>query len=141
MLSIDDLAKEYQTIEEWKALAQAQQKQVNTLTKKVKELEAEKKDLKKQIEQVPAKSTQVIEFPGQSNILLKSDVETIAQVQLQKLKEISFDRELTLEEAKRVEIFNKVILSNKVKSNDIDAQSKEFSEEELIGLLADDSGK
>lgn len=140
MLSIDDLAKEYQTIEEWKAFATAQQKQVASLSKKIKELEVEKKDLKKQLTEVPT-STKVLDFPGQSNILLKSDVETIAQVQLQKLKEISFDRELTLEEAKRVEIFNKVILSNKVKAGDVNGQGKELSEEELIGLLADDSGK
>ena len=62
---------------------------------------------------VEASAETVVETPVEAvvaEVEASSDEEMIAKVQLARMKEISMDRELTLEEAKRVEIFTKILL-------------------------------
>ncbi len=60
-------------------------------------------------------------------------------MQLNKLKEISYERELTLEEAKRVEIFSKIlnVLENSPKT--IKVETKNLDNKELLSLLDQES--
>ena len=51
------------------------------------------------------------------------------------LKNYLHEKELTLEEAKRVEIFSKILVSLKQKPKDVNAKSKDYSEQELLTLL------
>ena len=62
----------------------------------------------------------------------------IAKVQLARMKEISMDRELTLEEAKRVEIFTK-ILNTKGSSSPIMLQTQKMDSEDLLKMLDNDT--
>lgn len=134
-MDITELAKDFQSVAEWQAYSEAQKKQVNSLMKKIRDLEELNKDLKKQnfdlsVDRHGSNSLQ-------TNLLMRSDVETISDVQLKLLKNISFDRELTLEEAKKCEIFNKIILSHKAAPADVQTNAQPLTEAELISLVND----
>lgn len=126
-----DMVSQFTNIEDLSAFARAQQKTLVELTKKNKNYEEEIKHLKKLVEgAVPLISNKSSAIDFSSN-----DEEAIAREQLFRLKELSHEKELTLEEAKRVEIFSKILVSLKQKPKDVNAKSKDYSEQELLTLL------
>lgn len=129
-MSSKNMVDQFKTIEDLSAFAKAQQKTLIELTKKNKNYEEEIKHLKKLVEgAVPLISNKPkVDFST-------SDEESIAREQLYRLKELSRERELNLEETKRYEIYSKMLSSLKEKPKDINAKSKDFSEAELIALL------
>lgn len=83
----------------------AQQLTILDLTKKNKQLSEENQHLLGLVESaVPI-------IKSESDLTVGDDDEEIAKMELKKLKERSFSKELTLEEAKRTEIFSKILLS------------------------------
>lgn len=103
----------------------SQQKLILDLTRKITLLESEKEHLKNLLEtSIPVFTT--IEI---------SDEEQIAREQLRRLNHISKDRELTLEESKRVDIFSKILISLKEKKDDIPTSAKHLSDNELLQLV------
>lgn len=137
-MDITKLTEEFETIEEMKAFAASQFKQILNLSKKVKELEEERSHLKKLLQDgVPmiAPINSIQQSSPQSNLLITDDAKTIAQVQLKMLKDIAFDREFTLEETKKLEIFNKVLNTNQEKPETFKANAKELNEQDLLALV------
>jgi hypothetical protein len=122
-----------------RAFSEAQQKTIIQLTKKVKQLEEERDHLKKLLESTAPIIQTANNTPVQTEKFLTSDQEAICRVQLTKLRDIALDRELTLEETKKVEIFSKIItvLENAPKTIKIDTKSIESND--LMGLLEDSS--
>jgi hypothetical protein len=122
-------------VEDLKAFAEAQQKTIVHLTKKIKTLEDENSHLKKLVEQ----TVPVIKKEGQpeqkGDKFLTSDQEAICRVQLNKLRDISFERELTLEEAKRVEIFSKILNLLETVPKTIKVETKGINNEDLLNFL------
>jgi len=120
---------------ELRVFSEAQQKTIIKLTKKNKELEDEVTHLKKLLEStapvIATNNTPVID----TEKFLSSDQEAICRMQLNRLKEVSFERELTLEEAKRVEIFSKIInvLENSPKT--IKVETKNIDSKDLMSLI------
>jgi hypothetical protein len=119
--------------------AEAQYKTILSLSKKVKVLEEENVELKDLLE----KSTPLLQ-EEKNNFLVyqveaSSDEEMISKVQLARIKEISMERELTLEEAKRVEIFTK-ILSTKGSNSSIAIQTQKMDSDDLLKMLDNDTG-
>ncbi len=139
-MSIDSMLEGFKDLTEVKAFAEAQTKTIIELNKKNKKLEEEVLHLKKILED----STDIIsnqqgEF--NSDLILGSDEETIAKIQLNRLKEVSFTRELTLEEAKRTEIFTKILALAHNKPTKIFELSKDIGNEELLKLVDDSTVK
>lgn len=126
---------EAKDLAELRVFSEAQQKTIIKLTKKNKELEEEITHLKKLLETtVPVISTE--SSPAISaEKFLTSDQEAICRMQLNRLKEVSYERELTLEEAKRVEIFSKIInvLENSPKT--IKVETKGIDSKDLMSLI------
>jgi hypothetical protein len=122
-----------------RAFSEAQQKTIIQLTKKVKQLEEERDHLKKLLESTAPIIQTANNTLVQTEKFLTSDQEAICRVQLTKLRDIALDRELTLEETKKVEIFSKIItvLENAPKTIKIDTKSIESND--LMGLLEDSS--
>jgi hypothetical protein len=122
-----------------RAFSEAQQKTIIQLTKKVKQLEEERDHLKKLLESTAPIIQTANNTPVQTEKFLTSDQEAICRVQLTKLRDIALDRELTLEETKKVEIFSKIItvLENAPETIKIDTKSIESND--LMGLLEDSS--
>ena len=134
-MNIDQLVKDFKTFEELKAFCDSQFKQILIMTKKIKELEEKNKQLSnssKEINNLALVETQHTPPINKINLLMEDDAKTIAQVQLRMLREQAFDRELTLEEVKKLDIFNKVLNVKEEKDKPIDVSVKKLSNEELL---------
>ena len=130
------------TLEQFKDMAtlqkyaDAQYKTILSLTKKVKLLEQENMELKDLLEKTTPlfdEEKKTFEMP---QIEASSDEEMIAKVQLVKMREIAIERELTLEEAKRVEIFTKILTTKGTKSPV--AQTQKMNNDDLLKMLEND---
>lgn len=134
-MSLDKMLDDVKELADLKAFSDAQQKTIIKLSKKNKELEDEVVHLKKLLEsQTPLIATNPSAgLPAEK--FLSTDQEAICRMQLNKLKDVSFERELTLEEAKRVEIFSKIlnVLENSPKT--IKVESKNLSSQDLLTLV------
>lgn len=127
----DEMIKDFKELAELKNYAEAQYNTIVELTKKKQHLENEVLHLKGLLE-----STAPL-LPTENLVekLITSDEEAIAKMQLSKLRDLSLTRELTLEEAKRFEIFYKVLNSLRSNSKTIDGKSKSLKDNELLALL------
>lgn len=134
-MDINQLVKDFKTFEELKAFCESQMKQILIMAKKIKDLEEKNKQLSKPSNEinnlalVPASSNLPTNRP---NLMLEDDAKTIAQVQLRMLRDEAFNRELTLEEVKKLDIFNKVLNVKEEKDKPIDVSVKKLSNEELL---------
>jgi hypothetical protein len=128
----DKMITQFKEFGDLQAFAKAQQKTLIELTKKNKSYEDEIKHLKKLLEgAVPVIANKPVDFAS-------NDEESIAREQLFRLKQLSNEKELTLEEAKRVEIFSKILTALKGKPKDINGNSKQLSEKELLAIVGTD---
>ena len=134
---VDKTVAQYRDFNQLQEFAQAQQNTIVQLSKKIQKLEDERDHLKKLLESTvplfnePGK----IVTPGK---ILTSAEEAICVMQLDRLRDISLERELTLEETRRVEIFSKVLASVKNKIKESESRVKQMSDEELLALVEND---
>jgi hypothetical protein len=140
-MDINALVEQFKSTEELKVFVASQYKQIIQLSKKNKDLEEKNQGL---IKQVREQSKQELTLPKASDGTIQvnpdmkvlDDAKTIAQIQLRMLKELSFDKELTLEEAKRVEIFNRILNDNeKDDKSSLKADAKVLKETDLLKLV------
>jgi len=139
MDQLDKMLEQFKDMASLQKYAEAQYKTILSLSKRVKVLEEENVELKDLLE----KSTPLLNEEKKNftvyNVEASSDEEMIAKVQLARMKEISMDRELTLEEAKRVEIFTK-ILSTKGNNSSNTVNIQKLNNDDLLKLLENDTG-
>lgn len=130
-MSFDEMLDSYKNYEDLFVFAKAQNRTISDLTRQL----SDSKDKVKHLESLLPNSSVTIEpsiiITGNS-----TDEEIICRAQLSKLKIISSERELTLEETKRTEIFSKILqnLNSKKKPEDKD-NIKEVSNADLIKQL------
>lgn len=105
------MLKEFKTELELKNFAQASLKTISDLQKKNKALTVE-------VEHLQSLVVTAVPIVNSSPLDIGEDDVEISKMELKKLRERSYSKELTLEESKRVEIYSK-ILNNKNKSTDI----------------------
>lgn len=138
MDTMDKMLEQFKDFTSLQKYAEAQYKTILSLTKKIKSLEEENINLKDILE----KSTPLLEEDKKNfslyQIEASTDEEMIAKVQLARLKELSLERELTLEEAKRVEIFHK-ILTSKGSNSSITIQTQKMNSDDLLKMLDNES--
>jgi hypothetical protein len=139
MDQIDKMLEQFKDMGSLQKYAEAQYKTILSLSRRVKVLEEENVELKDLLE----KSTPLLNEEKKNfvsyQVEASSDEEMIAKVQLARMKEISMGRELTLEEAKRVEIFTK-ILANKGSNSSITIQTQKMNSDDLLKMLDNDTG-
>ena len=137
-MNIDNLIKDFQTYEELKIFCESQFRQVLNLSKKIKELEEKNKELSKTQKEnnnlAPISPASLVS----SSIIIQDDAKTISQVQLRVLKDKAFEGELTLEEAKRVEIYNKILNQVDDKPKTLKADARTLDEADLLQLIKTD---
>jgi len=139
-MSIDSMFKETKELSDLKAFSDAQQKTIVQLTKKIKQLEEEKEELRILLQDnKPIENKIENKPPTIAEKFLTSDQETICRIQLMKLREIALDREMTLEETKKVEIFSKIIASIENAPKTIKIDTKSLDSGDLMNLLEDNS--
>lgn len=139
-MNIEQLVKDFKTFDELKAFTESQFKQILILSKKIKDLEEKNKELSRSSKEinnlslVPVNSETAVS-PRINLSIEDNDAKIIAQVQLSMLKKEAFDRELTLEEVKKLDIFNKVLNVKEDKDKPIDVTAKTLSDDELLSKV------
>lgn len=129
----DKMLESIKDFAELQAFSNAQNKTIIELNKRLREREEETKHLKKLLEGSVPLIKEKKEGQFESN-----DQEYICRTEINKLRDISGDRELTLEEAKRFDIYCKILkdLTNAPKT--IEIKSKNLSDEQLLALVIDE---
>lgn len=137
-MSIEKTLQQYKTLEDLQQFAVAQQSTIIQLSKKIQRLEEERNHLKQLLES----SVPLIKKEGETGVekFLTSAEESICIMQLEKLRDISTGRELTLEETRRVEIFSKILATFRNMPKTIELKNKETKTEDLLKLVESDDG-
>ena len=129
-MNIKDVSDQFSELVELQAYSNAQTKTIIDLTKKLKAAEDEVKHLKLLLD----KSVPMLQPEGLKNSA--TDEETIARQQLYYLKLKSEKDELTLEEAKRVEIYTRMLTQINNSPKSLDAKAKNLKTEDLLALAS-----
>ena len=135
--NIVTMLDQYKTEAEIRAFATAQMKTITNLSKKINQLEEENKNLKKQA--LPAPS--IILDPNSSvsdGLIEAQDEEQIAIMELSRLRDTALERPLTLEEARKVELYFKILNVIKNQPKTIVVETKRMSTAELLALASNE---
>jgi len=123
-MDINDITNKFNSVEELQAYCKAQHLTIVDLTKKLEALKV-----------APVSSQQSVIIDPKDFL---DNEEVICMVQIHRLREAAESRELTLEEAKKVEIYNKILLAARAaKSKDVNGISKDVPDTELLKQLTD----
>lgn len=136
-MSIDKLLSEYKTEAELKAFAEAQHKALIQVQKKNKQLEEENLHLQKLVEGV----VPIIQTESNSILSVGKDEEEIAKIELRKLKKESMGNEsLTLEQAKKVEIYSKILNAQPKEKSRSEREVQELDRDSLLAIVESNNG-
>lgn len=138
-ISLDKMSKQFKELSELKAYSDAQYTIIIDLNKQINKLKEEKHSLEEMLKNsqiAPIVSGAVVQFPTYSI----SDEEKICIEQIARLKSASPSSEFTLDQARRLEIYTKILLSLRGKEKDIDGSSKKLSTDELLKLVDSSNG-
>ena len=135
--SIDKLAEVYAGDEEdAKAYQKAQASVVVNLTRQNNELRKKIEEISGQLEKLTIENTRLKALGDSPEIEKGNDAETICLVQLALLNNYSMQRELTLEEVKKMEIHSKVLHMIRGKESKEDKNPVvSLSNEELMAAM------
>lgn len=137
MEDVSKTIQQYKDFDQLQQFAQAQHTTIVQLSKKIQKIEDERDHLKKLLES----SVPILKDPNKpvdGNKFLTTDEEAICVMQLNKLRDLSSERELTLEETKRVEIFSKILSNVRNAPKVIELKTKQLSDQELLALVEND---
>lgn len=133
-MSIDKMLSELKDISELKKFAEAQNKTILNLSKELKE----SKDKIKHLEKLLESTTDII--PRDNKKYEKED-EEISIRQLQLLRDLSAERELTLEEAKKVDTYSKILQNTKNFKEEEAPKTKGIETADLLKLVKSDGNE
>lgn len=133
-MSIDKTLSELKDISELKKFAEAQNKIILNLSKELKDA----KDKIQHLEKLLESTTEII--PSDNKKYEKED-EEICIRQLQLLRDISNERELTYEEAKKVDTYSKIYQTIKNSKEDIVPKTKDIQTSDLLKLVKSDGNE
>lgn len=135
--SIDKMAEIYATDEEdAKAYQKAQASVVVNLTRQNNELRKKIEEMVGQLEKMTIENTKLKALGTDPSFDTGNDAESICLVQLALINNMSMQRELTLEETKKAEIFTKtlMLLRGKQEKKEVDNVGA-LSNEELMAAI------
>jgi len=136
--SIDKLAEQYASTEDdAKAYQKAQAATIVAQTRQINELRKKLEELSKQCETLTIENTKLKALaPASSLDSTIPDEESICLVQLALLNNMSMQRELTLEECKKAEIYSKILISIRAKKPTEETSSiGNLSNEDLLAAM------
>lgn len=129
------IGENFKEVAEVKAHLAAQQKVITNLSKQIQEKDKEIAHLKDLLE----KSTPILNTDPSYSVategLLTSDEEVIIRTQLRLLKQQAMTDQLTLEETKKFEIYNKALIQMRNQPQKIVMETKRLSDVELLTSL------
>lgn len=134
MNPFDKMLQEFKNFGELQTFAESQYKTILQLSKKNHQQDEEIKHLKSLLQ----KTTPLLLEDSDKLVLSKdlSDEEVICRTQLKLLKEMAVERELTLEECRKTETYNKILLSLTAGSKEkLQDKTKKMDDNQLLALL------
>ena len=136
--SIDKMAQGFKDEASLKAYSEAQYKTIVTLSKQIHQLEEENIHLRKLLED----STPLIKPEGSLIETFQdvTDQEAICRMELKKLKNLAIERDLNLEEAKRTEIYTKLLVQLQQKGKPEEKAPGRLDDAQLIALFEKENG-
>lgn len=135
--TLDKMAEVYaQDDEDAKAYQKAQSATIISQTRQVNELRKKMEELSQQCEKLTIENTRLKALGNGTEVEQGNDAETICIVQLALLNNYSMQRELTLEECKKAEIYTKTLISLRGKQDkkEVDTVGT-LSNEELLEAM------
>lgn len=134
-MNISDIADKFkeQSDSELQTIVDSQSLVLIKLTKKLREVEEKNQHLEKLLKQ----SNPIIVSMDEQGI----DEELIARSELRKLRQYSQQRELSMEETKKTEIYHKILLALANKPKAIEVYAKNMDTKELAAALESDSNE
>ena len=136
--SIDKLAEQYtETESDAKAYQKAQASTIISQTRQINELRKKLEELSRQCETLTIENTKLKALaPASALDASIPDEESICLVQLALINNMSMQRELTLEECKKTEIYSKVLSALRGKKPEKEENSiSNLSNEDLIAAM------
>lgn len=127
-MSIDKTVAQYKDFNQLQEFAQAQQTTIIQLSKKIQKLEDERDHLKKLLQS----SVPLIAPIKNEN---ENDSEYICTMEISKLRDISTQRELTLEECRRLETYFKILTQINNKPKQVEKEVEKLSDSEVLKLV------
>jgi len=137
--TIDKMSEQFQSLSEMKAYSQAQFRTIIEQSKKITKLEEEVRSLKKDlINSTPKEGQELVA----SDLLKGTDQEIICQIQINRYKEVSLERELSLEESKKLEIYTKILQAGKDRKakGEASAPSDPLDLKDLMSVFEEGNG-
>lgn len=133
---MDDLANQFNSVKELKQYCNSQFVVIQELQRKIAVLEQQKTELEETVE----KQAQKIFFGGENEINEfkgVSDEMVACLTQIRLLRERAHTRELNYEEAKKLDIYTKLLLSIKAQEKAKPNPADGLTDEELINSLVE----
>jgi len=126
-MKVSDMADKFKEESELQLTVEAQMLTLVKLNKKIKQVEDENEHLKKLLKQ----TNPIIVSMEEAGL----DEELISRSELRKLRNVSQERELSMEETKKVEIYSKIMANIANKPKAIEVYAKNLKSEELMAQL------
>lgn len=133
-----NMSEDLQKYAELKAYSEAQQRTILDLNRKFNALEQENVKLKKSLASVDLENKRTEDKEIRINV---TDEQAICEMQLNILRDRSIEGELTLEEAKKTELFAKLLLQLRNPKDKPEEKVKEMDSQELLKFVLVDGGK
>ena len=131
---VKKILETFKTDIELEAYLQAQQQSLIEVSKKINELQQENENLKKQSENLSAEKN------SERTLYLKdqeyTDAEIICVNQLERLRILAEERQLTYEETKKTETLTKVLEQVRSGKKDKDDLVKDLPTEEILRVIS-----
>ena len=125
------MMEDFKDLVELKDYCQAQYKTIVNQSKKINELESEVEHLKSLLSQ----TVPIISPETDVSLLITKNEESIAQMELKKLRDTSLSRELTMEEARKTEIYSKILQQVNANKKKKDPGTKDKGTDELLSIV------
>ncbi len=129
MADITEIYKQFKTTAELQQYCNSQYKTILELTKKLQLLEDENKHLKQLFDGSTVIVNKVDKYKEYSN------EEAVCMEQIDRLKEVSTARELSYEEAKKLDIYTKLLLNIQSKKSQEETGLSSMNEADLLKSL------
>lgn len=130
MSDIDKIVGQLKDISELQAYADAQYTTIVKQNKTINELQDKVKSLELVVAGISTPGSNIVQFP----MLNISPEEEICIKQLEMLRLSSSGRELTLEEARKTEIYTKILTTIRSNIKDVNGKFEKVSTDELLKL-------
>lgn len=135
LVNVDKMAANFNSIEELRSYSQAQYQTIVDLSKKLKRSEAELDILREKLEVLSAQKNNTEALEKKDGVFDVTDEEAVCLTQLALLRNLALSRELTTEEAKKFEIFHKVINTIRNRKPPKENNLAELTTDELVKLI------